>query len=49
MMLKTNVDLFRVDILLVKKYNFSRNYVEKLIKNNQVFINGILVKNKHKK
>lgn len=39
----------RLDILLAKKFNFSRNYAEQLIKLGKVFVNEILVKNKHKK
>jgi 23S rRNA pseudouridine1911/1915/1917 synthase len=42
-------ELDRLDKILVKKFNFSRNYSEILIKNNNVYINGMLVKNKHKK
>jgi 23S rRNA-/tRNA-specific pseudouridylate synthase len=44
-----NDELYRLDILLVKKFNISRNYAENLIKLGKIFVNEILVKNKHKK
>jgi 23S rRNA pseudouridine1911/1915/1917 synthase len=44
-----NKDLERLDKILVKKFNFSRNYSEILIQNNFIYVNDILVKNKHKK
>ncbi len=44
-----NNEIYRLDILLVKKFNFSRNYAEQLIKLGRIFVNENLVKNKHKK
>jgi predicted rRNA methylase YqxC with S4 and FtsJ domains len=33
----------RLDLYLVQKYKFSRNYSNNLIKNNQIIVNGIVV------
>lgn len=44
-----NNEFYRLDILLVKRFNFSRNYAEQLIKLGKIFINENLVKNKDKK
>ena len=41
--------LERLDILVSKKFNFSRNYSEYLIKNKNIYINNIPSINKHKK
>lgn len=44
-----NKEFYRLDVLLTKRFNISRNYAEQLINTSKIFINENLVKNKHKK